>query len=226
MKVLEKEMARALRREGFSVKEICEKVKVSLGSVSVWVRDIELTEDQKIKLEAKNPVFNRACKGAKSQKDNSLIKRESYQKEGRDLAKNKDHNFIAGCMLYWAEGDKSRNVVGLSNTDENMLRFFVDFLKNNFGVTENEFSIYVHWYSDSHLSLNEIQEYWLKKLDLPSSCIRKFQLDNVSKYSQKKKKNRHPFGTCHVKVGRTDVVQKIYGAIQGFVGFKNETWVL
>jgi len=35
----------------------------------------------------------------------------------------------AGSMLYWAEGDKARNQARLSNSDPELLRFFVDFLR-------------------------------------------------------------------------------------------------
>lgn len=50
MKRLEKERVRELRRTGASVKSIAEKVGVSQSSVSVWVRDIPLTDEQKRKL--------------------------------------------------------------------------------------------------------------------------------------------------------------------------------
>ena len=42
--------ARELRKKGKSMKEIAKKLKVSKGSVSLWCKDIELTENQKLKL--------------------------------------------------------------------------------------------------------------------------------------------------------------------------------
>ncbi|HEU0248062.1 MAG TPA: hypothetical protein VFR38_13335 [Gaiellaceae bacterium] len=46
-----------------------------------------------------------------------------------------------------------------------------------------------------------------------------------SKYSQKKRKNRLPYGTVRVCVHRTDVVQSIYGAIQEYAGFERQAWL-
>lgn len=34
---------------------------------------------------------------------------------------------LAGCMLYWAEGAKSRNTIEFANSDPNMVRLFCRF---------------------------------------------------------------------------------------------------
>jgi hypothetical protein len=44
------------------------------------------------------------------------------QQSGRGLVCLDDSLFIAGCMLYWAEGDKSRNSVRMANSDPEVLR--------------------------------------------------------------------------------------------------------
>ena len=46
-----------------------------------------------------------------------------------------------------------------------------------------------------------------------------------SKYSQKKRQNRLPYGTCRVSVCRTRIVQHIYGAIQEYGGFDRPEWL-
>ena len=59
MKIRERDEARTLRREqGQSIKEIARAVGVSTSSVSHWVRDIELTEEQIEALRARNPILN------------------------------------------------------------------------------------------------------------------------------------------------------------------------
>jgi transposase-like protein len=225
MKSKEREEARLLRSGGCSVCEIAEKVGVSKGTVSLWVRDIQLTEEQQAILLSRNPAFNGQMKGAKVRKENAFTIRKEWQAEGRKMAESKDPHFIAGCMLYWAEGSKSRNVVSLANTDIDMLRFFVGFLRRWFGMKDEEFGLKVQWYTNSGNTTEGVQKYWTDALDLPIGCVRKFQTDVVSKYSQKKKGNKHPFGTCSVSVCRTDVLQKIYGAIQEFAGFENRVWI-
>ena len=50
MKKIEKEEAISLREKGFSINDIARAVNVSKGTVSLWVRDIELTTKQRDKL--------------------------------------------------------------------------------------------------------------------------------------------------------------------------------
>lgn len=49
----EKTRARELRRQGLSYNEIREQVNVSKGTLSLWVRDITLTEEQIARLEGR-----------------------------------------------------------------------------------------------------------------------------------------------------------------------------
>src|SRR6266540_4613832 len=43
-KVAEQERARELRARGWTYKEICAELRVARGSVSAWVRDVEVDE--------------------------------------------------------------------------------------------------------------------------------------------------------------------------------------
>ena len=64
MKTRERELARQLRREkGASIKDIAHRVGVSKSSVSMWVRDIELTPKQQAALAARNVAYNRQMSG-------------------------------------------------------------------------------------------------------------------------------------------------------------------
>ena len=53
MKIKEKKLARKLRKLGYSINEICKKAESTKSSVSLWVRDIELTSRQQQKLSEK-----------------------------------------------------------------------------------------------------------------------------------------------------------------------------
>ena len=50
MKVEEKNRAIGLRKQGKSMNEIVKEIGVSKASVSLWVRDVVLTKNQKIGL--------------------------------------------------------------------------------------------------------------------------------------------------------------------------------
>lgn len=48
VKLDQKNLAISLRKEGVSYNEIRKKINVSKGTLSLWLRDIELTQIQKI----------------------------------------------------------------------------------------------------------------------------------------------------------------------------------
>jgi hypothetical protein len=124
VKTRERELARRLRREdGASIKEIGRRTGAAQSSISRWVGDIELTEDQREALRI--AAYNGHVKGRTM---NALLRREARamaQEEGQMLANNGDRLFVAGCMLYWAEGGKGRNQVKFVNSDPEMVRVFV-----------------------------------------------------------------------------------------------------
>jgi len=218
--------ARRLRHEGKSIRKIARLLGVSQGSVSPWVRDIELTDEQKISLGNGSVRGIKMMKVWKAHQRNALEKRKKWQEEGREMARSQNIQFAMGCMLYWAEGSKSKNSVRFANSDVEMLKFFVRFLEECFGVESDDIHIRLFWYSGNGMTFEDATSYWIKSLGLKQSCLRKSQVDMVRRDSHGKKVGKLPYGTCHLSVDRTDVVQKIFGAIQEFCGFTNERWLM
>jgi hypothetical protein len=70
-----------------------------------------------------------------------------------------------------------------------------------------------------------IENFWLKTLSLPKTCLRKTITNYHSKYSNKRRTNRLPYGTCKIRVGSTEILQSIYGAIQKAASFEEKTWL-
>jgi hypothetical protein len=128
-------------------------------------------------------------------------------------------------MLFWAEGDKHRNGVRISNSDPDLLRLFVAFLRRCFDADPARIAVTCYLFADHLEQQREVEDYWLQTLDLPRSCIRKSIVNVYSKYSQKKRKNKLPYGTCKVAYCDTAVVQSIYGAIQEYASFDRPEWL-
>jgi transcriptional regulator with XRE-family HTH domain len=119
LKTAERLRARQLRAQGWSVKEIERELKVSRASVSLWVRDVPLDERRRAILALRTrmgPLIAGERKAARAREV-----RRSYQEHGRRLARESDASYAAGCMLYWAEGSKSRNVAQVVNSDPELL---------------------------------------------------------------------------------------------------------
>jgi transcriptional regulator with XRE-family HTH domain len=226
MKTVEREKARTLRRDhGLSIKEIARLVGVSQSSVSVWVRDIDLSDDQHAVLRLHNKIYDGQRKGRAIAAENRRSERVAAQEHGRLCARGEEQLFTAGCMLYWAEGGKNRNQVRFSNSDPEMVRFFVTFLRHCFGVCDAAMKITCHLFADHAEHQSEIERFWLTTLDLPESSLCKSIVNVYSKHSKRKRTGMLPYGTVRVVVSRTTVVQAIYGAIQEIAGFARPEWL-
>lgn len=227
MKTAEREQARKLRREqGLPVKQIARLVSVAPSSVSVWVRDVPLSPEQRDALRQMNPAYNRQLRGANRNAERGRAQRLSYQHEGRALARRAGRLHVAGAMLYWAEGDKgSRNSARLTNSDPDLLVMFVRFLRTYFELPNEKLRVTCNLFAD-HLDRQvEIEQFWLDLLELPRTCLCKSSVNVYSKYSQKKRRNKLPYGTTRVGVNSTQVVQSIYGLIQEYGGFERPDWL-
>lgn len=226
MKTRERELARHLRREdGAAISEIAHRVGVSKSSVSLWVRDIELTPAQRQALLERNPAYNRQLSGWTKVAEYRRAQRIAYQDDGHRRARAQDPGFVAGCMLYWAEGAKDRNQLQFCNSDPAMVRFFVDFLRTYFDVAGSSIAIRCYLYADHEERQRDVESYWLEALGLPPESLRKSVVNRYSKYSKRKRVGNLPYGTCRVAISKTSVVQSIFGAIQEIGGFTREAWL-
>jgi transposase-like protein len=223
MKTEERSEARRLRRQGRSIKEIARLVGVSASSVSLWVRDITLSEAQ---CEVLRQRLRTGCAGRSWTVAKALERRREAQQGGRSAARRHESLHSAGCMLYWAEGSRSRNSIRFTNSDPEMIRFFLRFLRVCFGVPDAKVRVTCNLFADHLERRQEVEHFWLETLQLPSSCLCKSTVNTYSKYSQKKRRNKLAYGTCRLAVHDTQLTQHIYGAIQEYAGFDREEWLM
>jgi hypothetical protein len=204
---------------------IAEQIGVSKSSVSLWVRDIELTPEQDAALLAKNPVRNGQLLGMRVRRERCREQRIAAQQHGRELARGRDPDFLVGCMLYWAEGSKARNVAQLVNADPDLLETFVGFLRSCYEMRAERIALSVNCYLGNGLSLDEIHGWWLARLGLPASCLRTTIVNRPSPASKLRKGHVLPYGTARISVHSTFIVQSIYGGIQEYAGIDRPEWL-
>ena len=204
---------------------IAEQLGVSKASVSLWVRDVELTPGQQEELAARNPARNGQLLGMQVRRERCRDERLAAQRHGRELARRPNSDFLAGCMLHWAEGSKSRNAVQLGNSDPELLRTFLGFLRTSYAVSDDRVAFSVDCFLGNGLGLDEIETWLLTRLELPASCLRKAVVNRPSSASKLRKGNVLPYGTARLAVHSTFIVQSIYGAIQEYAGFDRPEWL-
>ncbi len=198
---------------------------VSKSTVSLWTRDIELTDEQKLKNWRLHQSSDATEKRCRARSDKCRTRREEAQEAGRVAARARDSEHASGCMLYWAEGTKDRNQLAFSNSDVHMVQAFVRFLRESFGVPNDDFVVRLNVYLNNDISLEAIETHWLDALALPRSCLRGHQINHFPTSSSGKKRSL-PYGVCTLRVKRsTPILQHIYGAIQEYGGFEEPKWL-
>ena len=208
-------------------KRIAEELGVGVGSVHLWTSDIELTAEQRERIlrrqgEQRDPEHMRRMTGASAAMRRA--RRQQWQEQGRSAARLGDSLHHAGCMLYWAEGGKDRNRIQFTNSDVQMLAVFRRFLTDALGVPRTAIRLTINVYTNNGLSIDEIQAYWLARLDLPVHCVRAHTLNHMPTSSSGRGR-RLPYGVCTLRVNSTANAQHIFGAIQEYAGFEEPAWL-
>jgi predicted transcriptional regulator len=216
--------AQKLRAQGLSVREITRRLDVSKSSVSRWVRTVRLTKEQQEELTRKSGACH--LNGSAVNKEKAQRNREQWQKEGREKVVSGSTLYCIGCMLYWAEGAKNRNTIRFGNSDPDMMVIFVRFLRDELGIDNSEMTIRLQCHVDSFEEVSNIEQFWLNTLSLPKTCLRKASVNRRPISAKHNGKHRRaPYGVCKIEVGRTDLIQQIFGAIQEYAGIAGKKWL-
>lgn len=198
--------ARKLRKNGMSYSEILREVKISRSTLSRWLRDIPLSNEQKRMLEGRNISRYAGCK-ARQQERIRLTKKiisESIA-ETDNLIENK--LFLSGLMLYWAEGTKrGEEMVNFSNSDPNMIILMMKWFRSICQVKEEKFRLQIHIHS--MLPEQKIKEYWSKITNVPLAQFHKLI---IKKTSLGHRKNILYKGTCCIRVCDKNLFRRIMG---------------
>jgi transposase-like protein len=169
MKTAERQRARKLRQEqGAPVKELARLLGVSRSTVSLWVRDIELTEAQRETLRRR---MGARIDGSRTNAVLALARRQAEQERGRATARRGSLLHIAGCMLYWAEGSRRRNAIEFVNSDPAMVVVFLRFLRRSFGVPTSKIRVTCNLFADHVPRQREIEQFWLDVLQPPRAVF-------------------------------------------------------
>jgi hypothetical protein len=204
-----------LRKRGMSYSQIKEEIEVSKSTLSLWLRDYPLPKERIRELRDWNE------KRIEKFKETMKLKREGRRKrvylaEKRRLVPLTDGElYIAGLMLYWGEGAKTGSAqLSLSNTDPQVLRFYIRWLNDALGIKVSDIRAKLHLYKDMDIS-REI-DYWVEELSLPGSCFKDPYIKKTDSGRITYRTRGH--GTCNVIVYGRDHFEKVMMGIQAISG--------
>ena len=165
----------AMRAEGRSYREIQEVVGVSKGTLSLWLRDVELTEEQRRALTVRGPEATAARHAAN--RALAARRRAHVRAQAREQIAELSESelFVAGVVAYWAEGSKNKpwrhgQSVQFMNSDPAMIRLFLAWLRL-VGVACERLIFRLHIHESAAAA--EAIEFWSHIVDAPESQFSK-----------------------------------------------------
>lgn len=213
MKKVEQLHALELRKQGYSILEISKVLHVAKSSVSLWVRNIELTHDQLSNLSSRPFTSEAIEKRRITRLANELSKRERITNNSRDEIKNITRNdlWLMGVMLYCAEGGKTQRLVRFSNGDPRMIKVMMKFFRSVCNVPEGKFRGYIHIHP--HLDYKKAEHYWSNITGIPLEQF--FKTYRIPNKSSQNKKDTLPNGVLDIYVLDVVIFLKIMGWAEG-----------
>lgn len=165
-------------KQMLSMAQIAKKLSISVSSVRYWL-DKEGVKRRKI-----NEAINSWYTTKFNKKPFKL--NEPLTNELKDLK-------TAGIMLYWGEGAKTENVVKFVNSDPEMIRVFLLFLRKVCGVQEERLKALIHVYPDH--DEKKIKSFWINLTKINKNNFYKSYLHEGKKGSYK---NKAKWGTITI----------------------------
>jgi len=220
--VHEKNKAIELRKSGHSYKEIMQLVRVGKSTLSGWLKNIDMTQEQVKNLEnrLKDIQNNGRLKSASVHRTKRLEREKNSLMEARvTFNKFVSHTlFIPGVILYWAEGSKRTNVFQFINSDPHMVRLMLKWIGLFMGVDKSElrYRLFMH---ESYRNEN-CEGFWAGFLGVPESL---FQKTILKPTPHKVKKNPSYKGCFRVTIGKKVNLLKVLAWQKLLLEYYNET---
>lgn len=219
MKAALREEAVRLRLDNqMSYGEIKKRLGVSKGTLSRWLEDLPLSPERMLELrrngwskgEAKREKFRETMRAKRDARDAEVYIR---QKQRLSLV-SEESLFVAGLMLYAAEGEKkSRCDIAFTNTDPALVRFFARWIVQFLGLPKEKLRIQLHLYENMDIKVEE--QFWLTELSFSEMQLWKSQVHKLRPNSfSYRDTSRH--GTCKLYIGNTIKKSEIRLSIKAF----------
>jgi len=210
-----KEKAIDYRKRGYSYNMISEKLGLSKGTLSNWLKEVPYKPNKealkRIQLapsKSAEIVHNR--KVANIARIKKLAVEDFGKLTKRDL-------WLLGIGLYLGEGSKLYETIRLINSDPEIIKLAIKWFQEICGLRNENFTPSVHLYPDN--DIKETINYWSKITGFPKKQFGKTQIDLRSNKS-KKKKRKLPYGTLHLQIrsrGKKEFGVNLHRRIMGWI---------
>lgn len=160
-----------LRKQGYSLNEIVQKLSIAKSSASVWVQNIPLNKKAQRRLLTRITLGQFRGAESKRKKTEAFVTKSLLEAKS-DFSKvcfNYAWNLAVCALLYWCEGTKNvqRSGVTFVNSDSQLIATFLRAFRASFDLDERKFRccIHLHEYHNPKRQL----AYWSKVTNIPKS---------------------------------------------------------
>jgi len=208
--------------KGMSLFELSKKYRLAKSTVSLWCKNIEISQDAKKLIQEKWLKSTAAARrrGVQKNKDKRIESIEKEYIQAQNLLGNITSRdlLIIGIGLYWAEGSKKETGSGFSfiNSDPLMVKMMYEWLLSIMGMKREQLIVNLAINISHKEREDEILKFWSNLLDFP---VRDFGNTTFIKTPYARVYDNHPayFGMLRIKVKSSSWLRRrILGMIKIF----------
>jgi hypothetical protein len=225
MKSILKAKAIELRRQGLTYREIMAQIPIAKSTLSDWLHSVGLSKHQKQRLTAKK--LEAIGKGGAAKRAQRIARTEKIITAAiKDIGTiTRRELWLMGVMLYWAEGSKEKeyrpgSLAQFNNTDPDMIRLFLLWLKEICEKTFEDLTIDVYIHDLQRERTVEILGYWTNIINGPKNVIAHVYYKKGNPKTPRKNIGDSYHGTLRIGVkSSSSLNRQIAGWTQGVVNF-------
>lgn len=207
-KVRYKQIAYDLRRQGYSYGEIRKEIPVSKSTLSLWLKDLSLTDSEKDAAEERrNRDASRWRTAAKvsrkrrMEEESHIFKIQEREAFDRNVS---DPFFQVGLALYWAEGAKASSSFAFTHSDPEMVRLMLAWVRKYLKVEEGEIGMRIYTYKSFNHGNQEAL--WAFACGVPAARFKKTLYKNEP---LSRKRSANVLGSARIELGRAAYLRRM-----------------
>lgn len=177
-----KTKAIALRKRGFSLKEISEKLAISKSTASDWLSSIELSPSAQKRLARKQILgqYKTILLKRKFREEQKTLAQSVALNELSSLTISKELLKLCCTFMWWCEGNKDTKVVRFTSSDVTLVNNFLYTFRSGFALDESKFRalVHLHPYHDDAAQ----KKFWSHVTNIPlKQFYASFKKENTGK---------------------------------------------
>lgn len=184
---INRKKAISLRKKGYSFKEISESLSISKNTASIWLKNVYLNKQAKIRLQERIKFGQNNTRLTKRKKSREVIQKLEVQANRIWSTFKIDQNTakILCALMYYCEGEKGTGTrVTFTNSDPTLIATFLILFRKAFNLDEKKFRILMHLHTYHNEERQRI--FWSRITKISKKQFMKtYQKTNTNKKARK-----------------------------------------